>query len=128
MLNSRRIVGLTYMQSIRCCRCGKERGVQLFMGLSLPSKWRRGKSMWVMCGFRFRLCLSFLSSDQIRLGFLCFLLRRSQIGRKITFNYLIFWQISSTFCYALILCAETPFFILKKVLAPITSGECSRGC
>ena len=34
--------------------------------------------------------ISFFSSDRIRLGFLWFLPRRSQIGRKITSNYFYF--------------------------------------
>ena len=33
----------------------------------------------------------------------------------------IFWRISSTFRYALILCTEGPFSILKKISASITS-------
>ena len=33
--------------------------------------------------------ISFFSSDRIKLGFLCFLPRRSRIGRKITFNYFL---------------------------------------
>ena len=60
--------------------------------------------------------LSFFSSDRIRLGFPCFLFflpRRSRIGRKITFIFIL-KQISSTFRYALILCAETPFFHFEE--------------
>ena len=49
------------------------------------------------------------------------------LAEKLLLIIFIFWQISSTFHYALILCAEAPFSILKKVSAPITSGECSRG-
>ena len=49
------------------------------------------------------------------------------LAEKLLLVIFIFWQISSTFRYAPILCAETPFFILKKVSAPITSGECSCG-
>ena len=60
--------------------------------------------------------ISFFSSDRIRLGFLCFLLRSLRIGRKITFNHFYFWQISPTFRYALILCAETPFYHFEESL------------
>ena len=45
---------------------------------------------------------------------------------KLLLIIFIFWQISSTFRYALNLCAEALFSILKKVSAPITSGECFR--
>ena len=121
------------------------RGVLVIYGLVASSKRRRGKSMWVIRGFEFRLSLlpplpqlefwsadcrlpsfdqhplsrnlsfiSFFSFDQIKSGFLRFLPWRSRIGRKITFNYYYFFfffgQISSTFRYSLILCAETPFF------------------
>ena len=61
--------------------------------------------------------ISFFSSDRIKLSFLCLLLQRTRIGRKITFNYFYFWQISSTFRYALILCAEPPFFHFKESLS-----------
>ena len=122
--------------------------------------------MWMLRGFEFRLSLSlslsvgvlvrrpssaffwsaplsgnlsfisFISSDRIRLGFLDFLLRRSRIDRKITFNY--FYSFIYLFIYLLTnfidisLCADpmrrkNPFSILNKVSAPITSGECSRG-
>ena len=36
--------------------------------------------------------MSFFFSDRIKLGFDCFLLRRSRIGRKITFNYSYFFD------------------------------------
>ena len=51
-----------------------------------------------------------------------------RLAQKLLLIIFIFWQISSTFRYALILCTEVPFTILKKVSASITSGECSRGC
>ena len=60
----------------------------------------------------------------IKMGFLCFLPRLTE---KLILIIFIFLQISSTFRYAPILCTEAPFSILKKVSAPITSGECSRG-
>ena len=70
--------------------------------------------------------IAFLSSDQIKLGFLWFfLLQKSRIGRKITFNYCYFL----TNFIDISLCAypmhRSPF--LKKVSAPITSGECFCG-
>ena len=115
MLNCSRIIRLTRTRSIRCYGCREEKGVQWFTNWSLPSKRRRGKSMWVMRGFEshFYLSLSlsefwsadcrlssfdltqllrnlsfisFFFSDRIRLGFLCFLTRRLRIGRKITLN------------------------------------------
>ena len=61
--------------------------------------------------------ISLFSSDRIRLEFLCFLPWRSRIDRKITFNYFYFWQISSTFRDALILCAETPFLHFEESLS-----------
>ena len=58
----------------------------------------------------------FFWSDQI--GFsLLFFPRRSWTGRKILLIISIFWQISSTFRYALILCAETPFFHFEESLS-----------
>ena len=66
--------------------------------------------------------ISLFSSDQIKLGFFVFLLRRLRIGWKITFNYFYFL----TNFIDISLCAETPFFLLKIVSAPITSGEYSR--
>ena len=57
------------------------------------------------------------SSDRIRLGFLCFLPPRSRIGRKLLLIIFIFWQISSTFRYERILCAETPFFHFEESLS-----------
>ena len=157
MLNSGRILRLIRTQSIRCYKCGEERGVWWFTTWSLLSKRRRGKSIWVMRGFEFRLSLSlslseleflvcgcrlpsfdlapllrnlsfiaFLSSDQIKRGFLCFLPQRSWTGRKITFNCFYFL----TNFIAISLYADpmrrSPFSILKKVSAPITFGECSR--
>ena len=113
--------------------------------------------MWVMRGFEFRLCFSVslslslsLSSESVSV--VCFLLISVRcreicllyrfyllvgsdwvffvfyreghgLSEKLLLIIFIFWQISSTFCYA-----QKPLFsILKKVSAPITSGECSRG-
>ena len=161
MLSSGRVVRLTCMRSIRCYECGEERGVWWFTASLLPSKRRRGKSVWVMRGFKFPLSLSlslslsqswdFLSvgvvclllicsavekfvfyivflfwSDQIRFS-LFFTAKLTDRPKKLLLIIFIFWQISSTFRYALILCAEAPFSTLKKVSAPITSGLCSRG-
>ena len=63
--------------------------------------------------------IAFLSSVQIKLGFLCFLPQSSWLK-----NYFYFL----TNFIDISLCAEAPFSILKKASAPITSGECSRGC
>ena len=126
------VVGLFDLHTIRCYKCGEERGVWWFMAKSLTSKRRRGKSMWVMCGFEFCLsvslflslsfslslslslrvrvlvcgvCLasfdltllsrnlsfiSFFSSDQIKLGFLCFFTTKVTDWPKITFTYFYF--------------------------------------
>ena len=55
--------------------------------------------------------IAFLSADRIKLGFLCFLQRRSRIGRKITFNYFNFF---GTNFIEISLCADlmrrSPFF------------------
>ena len=71
--------------------------------------------------------ITFFSSDRIRLGFLSFLPRRSQIGRKITFNYFYFL----TNFIDISLCADpmrrNPFSPLWRKSALITPGECSRG-
>ena len=56
--------------------------------------------------------ISFSSSDRIRLGFLCFLLRRLRTGRKITFNYFYFL----TNFIDISLCAETPFINSEESL------------
>ena len=73
--------------------------------------------------------IAFFSSDQIKLGWGFFVFYREDHGltEKLLLIIFIFWQISLTIRYALILCAEAPFSILKKVSASITSGECSRG-
>ena len=161
MFNSVRVVRLTRTRSIRCYECGEKRGVWWFTTLLLPSKRRRGKSMWMMRGFEFHLSLSlslslsllslislslslipgvlvcgchlpyfalatlsrnlsfiaFLTSDRIKLGFLCFLPWGSQIGRKITFNYFYFL----TNFINISLCADpmrrSPFFHFKESLS-----------
>ena len=65
-------------------------------------------------------------SDQI--GFSLFFYREGHgLAEKLLLIIFIFWQISWTFCSSLILCAEDPFAISKKVSAPKTSGECSCG-
>ena len=76
------------------------------------------------------ICLLYNFSPLIRSDwvFPLFLPRRSRIGRKITSTYFYFL----TNFIDISLCADpmrrnTFFFILKKVTAPITSGECSRG-
>ena len=72
--------------------------------------------------------IAFLSSDRIKLCFFfVFYSEGHGLAEKILLIIFIFWQISSTFRYVLILCAEAPFSILKEVSAPITSGDCSRG-
>ena len=48
-------------------------------------------------------------------------------AEKLLLTIFIFWTISSIFRYVLVLCAKAAFSILKKVSAPITLGECSRG-
>ena len=56
--------------------------------------------------------IAFLSSDQIKLGFLCFLLQRLQIGWKITFNY--FYFLTNFMDVDILLCTDpmrrNPFF------------------
>ena len=71
-----------------------------------------------------------LWSDQI--GFSMFLLpRRSRIGRKFLLTFFFFFFFTNFIDISL---CDDPmrrtlfFFILKKVSAPITSGEFSRGC
>ena len=49
-----------------------------------------------------------------------------RLAEKLLLIIFILWQISSTFRYVLILCAETPFLHFEESLL-ITSGECSRG-
>ena len=67
-----------------------------------------------------------LQSDQV--GFsLFFYCDGHGLAKKLLLIISIFWQISSTFRYALILCTKAPFSILKKISALITSGECSCG-
>ena len=78
--------------------------------------------------FRNLSFISFFSSDQIRLVFLCSLLQRSWIGWKITFNHFYFWTnfIEISLC-ADLMCRNLFFSILKKISAPIISSECSHG-
>ena len=106
----------------------------LSLSLSLPLSWSSGPRTVVcfllICARRRRNLsfISFFSSDRIRLGFLWVFFYRECHGlaEKLLLIIFIFWQISSTFRYALILCAETLFFILKKVSALIIYSECSR--
>ena len=49
------------------------------------------------------------------------------LAEKLLLIIFIFWQIS-TFRYALILCTEAPFSILKKVSAPIASDLKGASC
>ena len=134
MLNSGRIVRLTRNQMLPVRRgegCFKveKRKVNLSdawfrvspLSLSL-SLWVGVSSLRVSSPF-FWSFIVFLSSDRIKFGFLCFLPQRSRIGRKITFNYLYFL----TNFIDISLCAEALFSILKKVSAPIISGECYSG-
>ena len=98
-----------------------------FSELTFRVCWRRLPSFELVPLSRNLSFMSFFSSDRIKLGFLYLLLRRSSIDRKITFTFFFltnFIDISR--------CADpmrrTPlFFILKKVSAPITPSECSRG-
>ena len=181
MLNSGRIVR-PYAHAVnQMLQVQRGKGCLLIYGLvaSLKeaTKWRRGKSMWLMRGFEFRppslslslllslslslcvsVCLSlselgvlvcrcrlpsfdlaplsrnlhlieFLSSIRSNCFFFlfCFYREGHGLAEKLLLVIFIFWQISSTFRYALILCAEAPFSILKKVSAPITFGKCSLG-
>ena len=72
--------------------------------------------------------IAFISSEQINWVFFgVFYHEGHGLAKKLLLIIFIFWQISSTFRYALILWTEAPFSILKKVPAPITSGECSCG-
>ena len=115
----------------------EERQYGWYVVSSLPPHLRAGV---LVCGCRFPSFvltllsrnlsfIAFLSSHRIKLGFslFCFYREGHRLPEKLHLVIFIFWLISSTFRYALILCAETPFSILKKVSAPITSGECSRG-
>ena len=72
---------------------------------------------------KFVFCSVFVfRSDQI--GFSLFFIAKVTDWPKNYFNYFFFfWQISSTFPYALILSAKTLFSILKKVSAPTTFGD-----
>ena len=82
-------------------QCGWCVGSSLSPSLSLSQS--RSSSLLVVCLLWSCLLILFcFSSDRIKLGFLCFVL--------------IFWQISSTFHYALILCAETLFLHFEESL------------
>ena len=144
MLNNDKIVGFTHTRSIRYYGCRE--GCSVISGLvtsfkaekrkvnvddawfrvsplSLSLSWSSGLQIVVcfplICSAieKFVFFIVFLFwSDQIGFFFV-FLLQKSRIGWKITFVYIIFWQISSTFHYALILCAETPFFHFEESLS-----------
>ena len=103
-----------------------------FASVSVSLSWSSGLQT-VVC------LLMICSADEKFVFYIVFLFWSDQIAigsdregdglaEKLLLIIFIFWQISSTFCYALILCAEHPFSILKKVSAPITSTKCSRGC
>ena len=61
--------------------------VSFFLSLPLSQSWSSGlRVSFVFFPLSIGLSLkAFLSSDRIKLGFLCFLPPRSRIGRKITF-------------------------------------------
>ena len=90
----------------------------LSLSLSLPQSW---SSSLLVVGLLSRNSsfISFFSSYRIKLGFLClfFLPRRSQIGRKITFNHFNFLTNSSTFRYAPNWCSETLFLHFEESLS-----------
>ena len=143
MLSSDRIVRLSRTRSIKCYECGEEKGVWWFMASLLSSKRGRGKSMWVspppplslslslrvrvlVCGVIClhliwlccrEICLPYRFSHLIESNWVFFVFYREvyELVEKLILIIFIFWQISSTFRYALILCAEVPFSILKKV-------------
>ena len=61
--------------------------------------------------------ISFFSSDRLRLGFLCFLPRRSRIGWKLLLIIFIFLTNLSTFRYAPNWCSETLFLHFEESLS-----------
>ena len=68
------------------------------------------------CREIYLLYLFFFWSDQI--GFSLFFGREGhRLAEKLLLLIFIFWQISSTFHYARILCAETPFFHFEESLS-----------
>ena len=109
--------------------------LSLSLSFSLSQSWGSSPqghlSYFDLTSLTRNLCfIVFFSLDQINWVFFLFY-RSHRLSDKITFNYFDFWifgQISLTFCYELILRAEAPFSILKKVSEPITSGKCSRRC
>ena len=91
-----------------------------FISVSVSLSWSSG--LWIVvcllsiCSAveKFVFYIIFLFwLDQIRFS----LLQRSWIGPKITLIIFIFWQISLTFRYALILCTEAPFFHFEESLS-----------
>ena len=128
------------LQLSRCLQSGEEENqcgwsvVLSFASLSLSLSQNWSSSLLVVCVLL--ICqlsinlsfISFFSSDPIKLGFHCFFYHKGhRLAEKLLLIIFIFQQISSGFRNALILCVETPFSILKKVSALITSGECSCG-
>ena len=66
---------------------------------------------------KFVFCIVFLLwSDQVRFS-LFFYRQGHRFAEKLLLIIFIFWQISSTFRYALILCTETPFFHFEESLS-----------
>ena len=91
--------------------------VSSFAYVSLPLNWSSGLPSFDLLRCH-RICLLYCFSLLIKSHWVFFVIlpQRSWIGRKITFNIFIFWQISLTFQYTLILCTETPFFHFEESL------------
>ena len=114
----------------QCEWCEVSSFASLSLSLSLSLGWSSG--LWTAVCFHLirprcrEICLLYRFSLLIRSSWVFFFRDGHGLSEKLLLIIFYFWQISSTFRYALILCAETPFSILKKVSAPITPGECSR--
>ena len=66
----------------------------------------------------FLFWLDRIGSDQIGFSlFFVFYRKCHRLAEKLLLIIFIFWQISSTFCCALILCAEPPFFHFEESLS-----------
>ena len=157
MLSSGMIVRPSRMCSIKCYECGEGEGCLVIYDLVAFFRAKKRKVNVGDAWFRFSSLSLTLSawSSSLRVSsvffwsgsavekfvlYSVFPFWSEQIGISLFFTakvtnwpknllliIFIFTQISSAFRYALFLCAEAPFSILKKVSALITSGEFSHG-
>ena len=93
--------------------------VSLSLSLSWSSDLRTVICLLLICPCCGEICLLNHFSLLIRLGFLwVFFHKDERLAEKLLLIIFIFWQLSSSFHYTLILCTENPFFRFQRKSQP----------